>query len=270
METMQINGTPRERWYQYHRHVESMLPLLESREKFTPLMFACESAYISNEDHETIPWPFLIRRLKKEWEVQERKEIAAQFREARSLKNEYLLEAAKQRKKEMKFPLPQWAEDFKLNDEMIAESCLNSKGRRREIMHPLVINMSLCRIRTEAKWRNATYIGTNTGFPHARHIRKLVDVWIRMALVGARKLEKASDIDRSVFSWALHDAFLSIQPFKDGNERTARALMQLVRRELDLPTVFFSRRSKGLHQSRIRTFRAEIFMPLMERHGYLE
>lgn len=269
MVELQLSGGSTERWEQYREYVLMTLPIIEEDTPFTPALFACESAMISGEQPDNIPWPDRIARMKKDWEMAEDVEIGRSMAWARHENDRAAEIEAHQRHKEKKFPVPQWVEDFNLNDLLVATSCLSSAGRQRDIMHPMIANMPLCRHRLEPKWRNATYIGSNTGFPAARYVKRLTEMWRKIALLGARKLERATPEDRKVFSWALHDAFLSIQPFKDGNERTARVMFQLVRRELELPKVFFSRHSMIYHTSRVKAFRSGIFIPLMVERQYM-
>lgn len=269
MKELQLSGGTKERWFQYREYVIFNLPFIEENIPFTPELFACESALISGEEADTIPWPDKVARMKKEWETAEDIDIDETLSWAHRENDNALIIETEQRRREKKFPVPQWVEDFKLNDILVATSCLTSKERQREIMHPKIANMPLCRNKLEPKWRNASYIGSNTGFPAARHVERLTELWMKAVLAGARQLEKSSENDRRVFSWALHDAFLSIQPFKDGNERTARAMFQLVRRELELPKVFFSRTSMIFHSSRVKAFRSGIFIPLMRQYKFL-
>lgn len=205
-----------------------------------PLTFACESALISGEDPDKIPWPNVVDQMKKEVES-----------------------------KGDKWGEPPWIAEFNINDLMLAESCIRSRGRRGYIPDPVMINMPLCRNRLYAKWRTSTYLGTRTGFPAPKYAKELVRKWQRVVMIGAQSLMGASKRDRIVFAWTMHDAFICIQPFKDGNERTARIMLQYVRRELDLEPVFISRDDMTLHRERIRLFRQEVFMPLMRRYHYI-
>jgi len=235
-----LNGTLRERWLQYEDYVRLTLPVIEKEIPFTPALFACESALISGEDPARIPWP--------EW------------------RTKHLDKAASQ---DEKWDEPTWSADFMINDVTVADSCITSRGRRHDIMHPMIVNMSLCRNRMEPKWRKTTYLGSSTGFPAAKHAERLVRYWRMAVLRGAERLVGTSDESRQIFAWATHDAFISFQPFKDGNERTARMMLQLVRRELELKPVFISRHDMTFHRERIRLFRTGFFAPLMEYYGFM-
>lgn len=269
-----LTGSLQDRWRQYYEHVRTTLYVIENEVSFTPLLFACESAMISGEDPERIPWPEKIASMEAIWEKKERIEIAREMRSARRDKNPAKLEEARRRLKDMKFPIPQWVEDFNLNDTMIADSCINSKERRGEIMNPIIPNMSLCRLKMEPKWRTSTYLGSKMGSPSARHVKHLAKLWEKAVLFGVRRLldgpVKAPVEARQIFAWAMHDVFISFQPFKDGNERTARVMIQLIRRELDLPPVFISQSDMTFHRKRIRLFRTDFFLPLMRAYRYID
>ncbi|MFZ2556049.1 MAG: Fic family protein [Minisyncoccia bacterium] len=231
METgFRFNGTLQDRIRSYGEYVAASMDMIEHAAT-DPLSFACESALISGEDPDRIPWPGKYK--------------------------EY---------QEVDMP---WITEFKINDVMLADSCIKSRGRRGNILDPVIINMPLCRNRQYAKWRTSTYLGTRTGFPAPNYAKELVRRWQRVVMVGARSLAGASKRDRIVFAWTMHDAFICIQPFKDGNERTARLLLQVIRRELDLEPVFISRDDMTLHRERIRLFRKEVFMPLMRKYKYI-
>lgn len=225
-----FNGTIQDRIRLYGEYVAATADEIEHMAT-DPLAFACESALISGEDPERIPWP-------------------GKYTKAQETE------------------LP-WIAEFKINDVMLAESSINSRGRRGFVPNPIIINMPLCRDRLYAKWRTSTYLGTRTGFPAPRYAKELVRRWQRVVMIGAQSLEDAPIRDRKAFAWAMHDAFICIQPFKDGNERTARLMLQFVRRELDLEPVFISRDDMTLHRERIRLFRQEIFMPIMRKYCYI-
>lgn len=226
-----FEGVLQDRMRSYGEYVAATSAMLEHTSKVDPLLFACESAFISGEDPDRIPWP-------GKYDSKQDTDLS-------------------------------WIAEFKINDVMLAESCINSRGRRGFIPDPVIINMPLCRNRRNAKWRTSTYLGTRTGFPAPNYAKELVNRWRRTVVLGEQNLRGASVVSRRVFAWAMHDAFICIQPFKDGNERTARLLLQVVRRELELDPVFVSRHDMSLHRERIRLFRQEIFIPLMQRYQYI-
>jgi hypothetical protein len=97
----------------YREYTLSTFGIIEQKRKFTALEFACESALISGEDPAFIPWPSTIAQLKAEAE-----------------------------KKGEKWDEPSWVSDFRINDLLIAESCLWQGEPRKDIVAPVIINMS--------------------------------------------------------------------------------------------------------------------------------
>lgn len=148
----------------------------------------------------------------------------------------------------------------------IAEACLTSYADR--MMHPLIINDEL-HGNQQTAWREGSVSVMRVIQPSGKHVRALTDFWVALADKGATQVSWRSENDRIAFAWLMHDLFICIEPFKSANERTARLLLQVMRRMLNLPGLFVRKDDMPFHEMRVNLFRMNIFMPEMRRLGYL-
>lgn len=161
-----------------------------------------------------------------------------------------------------------WIRDFFTNDYDLAMTYLKCDPPTGKVANPIVINMPICRDRQRARWRATSDRGTDSAMPSGIHGKVLLIHWYRIARHGIRRLRTASDTDKAVFVWAMHDAFILLRPFRDGNGRTARLLVQQMRRELKLYPARFKAEDRQIFRERTKFFNVHLFVPyLREKYG---
>jgi hypothetical protein len=194
--------------------------------------FACNSAFLSDADTSEVPW-------KTHYTNEEMDKLT-------------------------------WVREFFENDVTIAKTYLALGVPIGRIVNPVYINMPLCRDKLKAGWRVTSDRGTDSAMPPGIHGRLMVRIWRFTVAEGVRVLASAPVQQRQAFAWAMHDAFLFLRPFRDGNGRTARLALQSIRRELSLLPVYIDKEQRNIHRERAKFFNKELFVPYLRSKFSIE
>ena len=127
------------------------------------------------------------------------------------------------------------------------------------IIHPNKLHKALVRkvprlrisggcYRTRAVW-----VGEKE-MPHHRNVPMLMEDW--WGMVEEYKSMTEGFYDASIF---LHDWFLCIHPYIDGNGRTARLILNMLRLNKGLPWLVIESKTRVSYYRRIRAFEDIIF-----------
>ena len=105
----------------------------------------------------------------------------------------------------------------------------------KEVVHPLVIHKALCRFTPMESFggtyrEGAVYVGRSR-MPEAGAVPELME-WLWGEVAELHTLPAKEHADAAV---RLHDFFLHIHPFQDGNGRTARLFLNSLRLRHGLP-----------------------------------
>ena len=184
------------------------------------MIFACESALMSGIPQDELPWKLTYSKAERDANP--------------------------------------WIDDFERNDLAVTEACLYPSGERRMI-HPMAINGPLCRDVLKTKWRTGVDLGADVELPPGVYVKRLTTRWMKIAKTGALFAIRGTVHERQTFAWAMHDLFMCIQPFRDGNSRTARLLLQMVRRHVGLEPVLLFTSHRETHRDRLKFFRSRIY-----------
>jgi hypothetical protein len=187
--------------------------------------FACNSAFLSDADTSQVPWKI---------------HYTDEEKDAHS-----------------------WVREFFENDVSLAETYLALGEPTGRIANPVYINMPLCRDKLKAGWRVTSDRGTDSAMPPGIHGRLMLRIWRLTVTEGIRALASRPTHEREAFAWAMHDAFLFLRPFRDGNGRTARLLLQAMRRELSLLPAYIDKEQRKIHRERAKFFNKELFVPYL-------
>lgn len=183
-------------------------------------------------------------------------------------------------------PPPQWQDkdhvakkgDKSVSDEAkihldVATSVIQS--RSSGLQNPAIINAELCNSRGKFLFRASTLLddfpapeGMHSGsaveaWTHC--MERLIDVEMRR-LIDVRELLDSMD-DREALAWLGHDLLVSCRFFRDANDRTARIMLQNMRRLLRLQPVIVWYVNKNLHRARITLFKTLILQPMIVHCG---
>lgn len=161
-----------------------------------------------------------------------------------------------------------WLEEFDRYDVSVAEAYLTLRKPRGTTVNPLIINCAICRVQRSAKWRVSSDRGTDTSIPPGVHGRIMLLEWRRMVSRGTRYMRNRSDQEKRVFAWAMHETLIFLRPFRDGNGRTARLVIQDIRQELGLLPIMFEESQRLVHRERTKFFNRECLIPYL-RETYM-
>lgn len=207
----------------------------------TPELFARESARISGfgEDH------MAIHIVEEEEKYYSGGQVRTVIRRRREFANER----------------------FKAHVEL-AKTCLNWKNHDRPV-HPLIINTSLCEpsLASRSPLRGGMPHGMWGILPQAADIPALLEQW--MGYVESARALSVPPNDRAIFSWLLHDWLICLQPFQMLNDRTARLMLQVIRRRFGLEPLLVRYDNMIFHEKRLAHMRHRIFIPLLRDAGFL-
>jgi hypothetical protein len=159
-----------------------------------------------------------------------------------------------------------WVRDFFTNDVAVTEACLWIRPPLNHVLNPSSINSALCRGHGQVRWRTSSDRGVETSIPAGIHGKKMVRMWRHVATLCIRHSNKASALEKQTIAWMLHDAFLFLRPFRDGNGRTARLVIQDLRRELGLLPVFIHYEQREIHRERTKLFNRTLLIPYLQQH----
>jgi hypothetical protein len=133
---------------------------------------------------------------------------------------------------------------------------------------PIVIaHMEVCGYRLKPKWRTSNTAKRGRTTPAGRYSQKMVELWEIFAEIGLRELKDATPRTKMVFCAALHDALIVLRPFIEGNARTARLVVQPIRRQLGLYPMIYRKDDEIFHESRIDTFH-DVLAPVLQRYNF--
>ena len=71
--------------------------------------------------------------------------------------------------------------------------------------------------------------------PHYSHVPKLMNDWVRLVAEYQNTRQEKTEGDVARAANLIHDIFLCIHPYKDGNGRTARLIKNMLRAHKGLP-----------------------------------
>lgn len=159
-----------------------------------------------------------------------------------------------------------WVREFFDNDVAVAEACLWIRPPLNHVINPVSINSTICHLHGQVRWRTSSDRGVETSIPAGIHGRKMVRMWRHIAALSIRRSIEASFLERQTLAWMLHDAFLFLRPFRDGNGRTARLVLQDMRRELGLLPVVIHEEHREIHRERTKLFNRTLLIPYLQQH----
>lgn len=74
---------------------------------------------------------------------------------------------------------------------------------------------------------------------------------------------------RTNIAWRIHDFLISLEPFADANARTARLVFYDCCIAMNLPVKLITIEKANEYAENQRRFRLSVFMPQMQRDGFL-
>jgi Fic family protein len=153
----------------------------------------------------------------------------------------------------------------------LAAALIVSHQRRDDLPHPATLHRKLAH-NTEMDRHGGIYrtrgmdlVGPRgrTACPEARYVPELMGWWETCARQFTD--EKGMDPKEGArVAFILHHAFLCIHPFRDGNGRTARLVLNSLRLAHGLPWLTIKETQSQSYYARIAAFERECFRPLFE------
>ncbi|MFZ2887127.1 MAG: hypothetical protein WA021_04885 [Minisyncoccia bacterium] len=134
---------------------------------------------------------------------------------------------------------------------------------------PSLINDALRGSDGEVWWRDGLRQGTWDFLPRPEYVEILMELWLEYEQEVVATYAQALEDQREAISWALYDLFIGIEPFSGANDRTARLLLQSVRRRIGLEPVLIRQMHGRYHEKRFVFFRDTIFVPLMRDYQFI-
>jgi Fic family protein len=96
--------------------------------------------------------------------------------------------------------------------------------------------------------------------PHWEEVPRLVNEWYSM-VYGAEIYKTASEAERARIAMFLHDWFLCIHPFRDGNGRTSRLVLNMLRLRYGLSWLVIENKQKRSYYRQIERTQETKFKP---------
>lgn len=103
------------------------------------------------------------------------------------------------------------------------------------------------------------YVGKHD-MPRWEEVPRLLDAWYGLVW-GCEKYKSASIKERARIARQLHDLFLCIHPFQDGNGRTSRLVLNMLRLRYNLPWLIIENKKKGSYYRQIEWTQENLFSP---------
>lgn len=132
-----------------------------------------------------------------------------------------------------------------------------------ELLDPLQIHRWLtrdtCMERLSGQVREcAVWVGIYT-MPKWEEVPRLLDEWRGLVIHYDQKMKASSKKDRVRIARILHELLLCVHPFEDGNGRTSRLVLNMLRLRWGLSWLVIESRKKGSYYRRIEHTEETIF-----------
>ena len=149
---------------------------------------------------------------------------------------------------------------------------------RGELMHPREIHRLLCRgthmERFGGRMRRCNlFVGSprtvrgRRDMPIWQKVPELLEEWWNLLVYYDAEIKHAPKSKRIRMARRLHDIFLCIHPFEDGNGRTARLIFNMLRLRWNLGWYIVEDRRKHFYYWQIRRTEEGIFKPVYGKWG---
>ena len=109
--------------------------------------------------------------------------------------------------------------------------------------------------------RTGTEGALRTVLPSALQMRVLLDDWIKEAYTFLSSHHARSTLEKNRFAWDMHDRLICIHPFKTGNGRTARLMLNHLRCLMGLTVQVIRDEEANGYYARLEKYRDEVFLP---------
>lgn len=137
------------------------------------------------------------------------------------------------------------------------------------LTHPLIFNMALCDSKMNAEYRTAIRASLRGIVPEARHISAILKWWWKRANKDLPTVRSKPLEQREKYAWEQHDFLMSLEPFAEANDRTARLVYYMFTVAFELPVKIIKAKKAIAYGERQRDYRRDTFIPLMRKKGYL-
>ena len=128
------------------------------------------------------------------------------------------------------------------------------------LLDPGIVNAELRGIRDES-WFRVGRSYRDRKFPLSVHVIELMDEWRETALAGIHLNQNAHDADKDACAWELHDFMIAVHPFVEENAKTARLMLNHLRRMMGRPWHMFELEKADQYFERIDLYRVNVFTP---------
>lgn len=157
-----------------------------------------------------------------------------------------------------------WLRAFFDNDVTLAEIVLRPRRPLGREVNAVCINAPLCGHRMSPRWRTTWSNNLQAVIPQGINGKVMYDEWCKVVRRGSWFYRHAEDTDRRAFAFAMYDAFIYLRPFRDGNGRTARLVIQYILQELRLAPIPFYMDFRESYQTRSQYFEDHIMEPFLK------
>ncbi|MES2225736.1 MAG: Fic family protein [Patescibacteria group bacterium] len=136
---------------------------------------------------------------------------------------------------------------------------------RGELLDPLHIHSLLCRGTSMegfgGKKRTCNVCVGKYDMPRWREVTRLLNLWRGTVQYYDKRMKDAPKKERERIARILHELFLCVHPFEDGNGRTSRLILNMLRLRWGLEWLVVENRRKGFYYRQIRHTQDTIFRP---------
>lgn len=163
-------------------------------------------------------------------------------------------------------PRKRYDEKYDAHRQIIADILNCTTGA---LTHPIIINMTLCGDREDAKYRPGIRAAEAAYLPDAKYARHLFLCWWFFLQRELPLLQHKSEKEKEDWCWKQHDFLICLEPFKSANGRTARIVFYMLLTVLRLPVRIINAEKAVAYYAHKRDYREKEFAPLMREHGYM-
>ena len=129
------------------------------------------------------------------------------------------------------------------------------------LLYPNVLHRILMKgvLPSNGRYRRLGVTVAGSVCPDWQRVPELMVRWWNTVCKAIARREEFNEKEKIALAFSLHDWLLCIHPYEDGNGRTARLMLNVIRRELGLSWHIIHPDRRGEYMARIQIFEEDFF-----------